>query len=365
MNSQSKSRPTEIWLIHSVLLGISFSASVISDLLWSTNLLFGLLNNILWVFEFTLIAFVIIKANTLLRLEKKSLFYIILIPALFSIVASVVAAVLSLSISLAVFWHDFYNTAIAPNNTNPYTLIFSLMLGRTIFFQPFIFAWIFIYISMLLINQEKDTALRYLRVENRLKEAQLNSLASQLNPHFLFNTLNNIKFMTKVDPEKSGKMLTALSEVLRYSLDSARQEKVSIRHEMDVVQRYLMIMKIQLEERLDVNITISEHHKDYLIPPMSIHMLVENAIKHGLENIQDTGQLNITTDANKHHVTISVFNDLPAMSQSSAVTLGIGLANITERLNLLYGDEAKLRVQRSPEYFIASLYIPLEKHGGF
>jgi len=365
MKRQWGSLPAQIWIIHSVLLGISFLTSVVSDLLWSTNFLFGLLNNALWIAEFTLIAFIIVKGNVLVKLEKKSLTYIILVSIIFSVVASVIAATLSLSISLTVFWNDFYNNFILPNNANPYRLAFSLMLGRSIFFQPFIFAWIFIYISILLMKQEKDTALRYLNVENKLKEAQLNSLASQLNPHFLFNTLNNIKFMTRLDPDKSGKMLTALSDVLRYSLDSAQHEKVSIRQEMEIVERYLMIMKIQLEERLDICITISEPHLDYLIPPMSIQLLVENAIKHGLENIQDLGHLKIITDVDKHHLTISIFNDLPLQTEPCTVTLGIGLVNITERLKILYGEDAELRVQRSPRYFIACLYIPIETNKAF
>lgn len=355
-----KSPSAEVWLIHSLLLGISFVLSVISDLLWGSNQLFGLLNNLIWIVEFTLIAWIILSASSHLQLAQRSLGFTIGVSVCFSVIASLLSAAISLAISLSLFWQDFYQTAILPSHTNPYKLITFLILGRAIFFQPFVFAWIFIYISLLLLQKEKHSALRFLRVENKLKEAQLNSLASQLNPHFLFNTLNNIKFMMRLDTAKSGQMLTSLSEVLRYSLNSSQCETVTLQQELEIVERYLMIMKIQLEERLVYSLNTDRAHLSLLVPPMCIQMLVENAIKHSLEHIQGQGQLRITTQVEGQGLLISVANDLAPRNSGTSVNLGIGLANITERLNLLYGDSASLRLQQNEQRFTAALCIPTQ-----
>lgn len=215
------------------------------------------------------------------------------------------------------------------------------------------------YVGITTKRTEKEVTLKNLRLENSLKEAKLSSLTSQLNPHFLFNSLNNIRFKIHEAPTVADDMITALSEILRYSLESYDNGKVRLEQELEVVHRYIEVITLHLEERLDFQLTVSPSLYDNLIPPMCLQLLVENAIRHGIENIKERSTLTIESIEHWDSIDIIVRNptvEKPPHSNRS----GIGLANIRQRLQLLYNGRASITTIEDNGYFTATLSLPKE-----
>jgi LytS/YehU family sensor histidine kinase len=121
-----------------------------------------------------------------------------------------------------------------------------------------------------------------------------NQLASQLNPYFLFNSLNNIRFMLHENASLADSNIVALSEILRYALESAQHTKVRLSRELDIVRRYVEIVRAQYEDRLRFTLHAEPAHEACLVPPMALHLLVENAVKHGLDHLRDGGLLAVS-----------------------------------------------------------------------
>lgn len=260
------------------------------------------------------------------------------------------------------YWSEITNDII-PHNKNNLSLaklVMGSIVGNWIQTTIFISAWIFLYNSITSTKRMKEAELRYFRAQNNLKEATLNSLSNQLNPHFLFNALNNIRFMIHENQKNADSMVTSLSEILRYSLESSRQEKVRLEEEIMIIQRYISIVKSQLEDRLNFQLSISDALNEYLIPPMILQMLIENGIKHGLENIQQGGELSVSGTETNDSLFFQVTNDLPQGTVTKTPTTGIGLKNIRKRLELLYGNRGDLSVSKTQSKFTATLTIPKE-----
>jgi LytS/YehU family sensor histidine kinase len=194
-----------------------------------------------------------------------------------------------------------------------------------------------------------------------LREAQLSSLANQVNPHFLFNALNNIRFMIHENPKYADRMITELSEMLRYSLESSKKDKVMLSEEIAMIEHFIDIVKIQLEERLQFSMAIPQSLYPYLVPPMMLQMLVENAIKHGLDNLRKGGRLHIAGREDKNDIVFDITNDSTTVHNKLQENMGIGLNNIEQRLKLLYSDQASLSVTKSENEFSVLIRLPKEE----
>ncbi len=279
----------------------------------------------------------------------------------FSLLAGLAISIILSAIVSSFFWSEItYN--IIPHSTTltlPLLLMGSIM-ANWIQTTIFISAWLFLYNSITSTKRVRETELLYLRSQHNLKEAMLNSLSNQLNPHFLFNALNNIRFMINENQKSAEYMVVSLSEILRYSLESSRQEKVSLAEEVTIIHRYIAIVKSQLEDRLNFKLNIPEEHYHYLIPPLVLQMLIENGIKHGLDNIHKGGELQVWSQEDEHCIHFIVSNDLPDKIAITTPTTGIGLKNIRKRLELLYGDESSLDTEKTQNKFIVTLIIPKE-----
>lgn len=279
----------------------------------------------------------------------------------FSLLAGLAISIILSAIVSSFFWSEIINDII-PHSTNlsiPQLLMGSIM-GNWIQTTIFISAWLFLYNSITSTKRVRETEWLYLRSQHNLKEAMLNSLSNQLNPHFLFNALNNIRFMIHENQKSAEHMVVSLSEILRYSLESSGQEKVSVAEEVAIIQRYIAIVKLQLEDRLNFQMNISVNHYHYLIPPMVLQMLIENGIKHGLDNIQEGGELQVSSQEDTHSIEFTVSNNLPDKMVIATPTTGIGLKNIRKRLELLYGDQGSLSTVKTHDKFTATLKIPKE-----
>jgi len=280
----------------------------------------------------------------------------------FSISSGLTIAILMSAIFSSFYWTEI-TIDIIPHNKGSLSvakLVAGSIVGNWIQTTIFISAWIFLYNSITSTKKMKDAELRYFRAQHSLKEATLNSLSNQLNPHFLFNALNNIRFMIHENQANADRMITSLSDILRYSLESSRREKVSLAEEITIIERYIDIVKSQLEERLDFQLSINEELYEYLVPPMVLQMLIENGIKHGLENIQHGGEIKVSCENLDYSLRFQITNDIPKSPVSKVPSTGIGLNNIRRRLELLYGDASELLVSKNEHKFIVTLTIPKE-----
>lgn len=279
---------------------------------------------------------------------------------IFSLSSGLTISIIMSVIFSSFFWGEIATTLIPHNKHGFAKLVMGSILGNWIQTTIFISAWIFLYHSITSSKRVREAELRYFRAQHSLKDATLNSLSNQLNPHFLFNALNNIRFMVHESPRKADHMITSLSEILRYSLESSKYEKVTLADEIAIIHRYIEIVKSQLEDRLDFTLSIDPNFDGYLVPPMVLQMLIENGIKHGIENIKAGGQLSVACEELDSKLTFTVYNPVAHEIKKSLPSTGIGLKNIKQRLELLYGDTADLLITKTEDQFIVTLTIPKE-----
>ncbi|MBH9576736.1 sensor histidine kinase [Inhella proteolytica] len=250
-----------------------------------------------------------------------------------------------------------------PPGTAPGPLLLRWVVSGGLQAQLFLCAWAFVYIGIDTQRRARAAELVGLRLSHSLREAQLAQLASQLNPHFLFNALNNLRFVVHEDPPRADALVLALSRLLRHSLQGSRRDTLPLAEELEAVRDYLALMRVQLEERLRVDWQLAPGLEQAAVPPMLLQLLVENAIKHGLERLPGGGRLLIALHAEGGPLQIRVRNDCPAPQgpqPGGAPGLGLGLNNLRQRLLLLYGPRAQLEVQAGTGSFEVCVQLPLE-----
>lgn len=190
------------------------------------------------------------------------------------------------------------------------------------------------------------------------REAELKALKAQINPHFLFNSLNSISALTSIDPARARDMCVLLGEFLRMTLGLGEKTVVHFSEELDLLQKYLTIEKIRFGERLKTKEAIQEESRGCLLPPLLLQPLMENAIRHGIANLPEGGEVRLTAERQNGRLEILVENswdpDAPPRRSS-----GLGLRNVKQRLEARYGKEALLRVMTEGDFFQVSLSIPI------
>ena len=222
--------------------------------------------------------------------------------------------------------------------------------------------WSAIYFTYHFIRKNREAEIEKWKLQASIKDAELGALKSQINPHFIFNSLNNIRSLVIEDSEKARDMITYLSDLLRYSIQFDQYEKVSLEKEIEIVKEYLNLESIQLEERLRYRFNIDPHSLEIKLPPMIIQTLVENAIKHSINELPNGGEILVESKLNTRFLKIYVKNTGQLKTNSSNKRRGIGIKNSKERLRLLYGENAGLSVENMNESMVcATVKIPLEK----
>lgn len=208
--------------------------------------------------------------------------------------------------------------------------------------------------------QARERALNETRLEARLASAELQVLKMQLQPHFLFNTLNAIYNLVPVNGKEAQSMIARLSNLLRFSLDHVTTEKVTLRHELDFLMEYIGIEKVRFEERLSVERDVPPDTLQAEVPNMILQPLVENAIRHGIGNKAGGGTIKISSRRQNGRLLIAVADDgvPPADKKGSN---GIGLANTRARLTKLYGQDFSFNFEPFGEGARVSLNIPFEE----
>ena len=218
--------------------------------------------------------------------------------------------------------------------------------------------WVLAYHLYHYAQREISTAKENARLSIIAKEAQLDNLSAQLNPHFFFNSLNNIKFLVEENPNAARRAIDLLSDLLRNSLYAKDDKLIPLKDEINLVKDYLELEKLRFEERLQINISIEEKCLALLIPPLSIQALVENAIKNGIDKIKDGGLIEISVQGQEGFLHISVQNPGKLSTENQSIRLGI--KNLRERLRLQYNGKAILKIEElSDEKIVATILIPI------
>ncbi len=196
-----------------------------------------------------------------------------------------------------------------------------------------------------------------LQLQNR--EAQLRALRMQINPHFLFNSLNSISALTSQDPKAARSMTILLADFFRNSLKWGEMSSIPLREEIGLARQYLEIEKLRFGSRLDLVWQTDPATESIGVPPLILQPLVENAIKHGIAPLAEGGRITIAAQTRGTMLTVVVTNPIDTTAISGNGSL-VGLQNVRNRLRALYGGEARLDVKTDTESFSAALHIPTE-----
>jgi two-component system LytT family sensor kinase len=231
-------------------------------------------------------------------------------------------------------------------------LLFSLILDTPIFF-----VWISIYILWHYIEFTNKEEIKKVKLETLIKELELKTIKSQINPHFIFNALNSIRALVDEDPKRARQAITELSNILRSSIQADKVEVTSLEKELAIVKDYLALEYIRFADRLKIVYEVEDATIHNQLPPMMLQTLVENAIKHGLGKQPGDCIIKIISKFEDHKHVLKVINTGRLQPSESD---GFGLQSTRERLNILYGGEALFEIyQCESNQVTAKLAIPI------
>lgn len=211
-------------------------------------------------------------------------------------------------------------------------------------------------------RQNRERELKTSQLETQMARIQLQSLKTQLHPHFLFNSLNTISAYVKKNPDTAIKMTARLSDLLRLTLETKTQLEIPLEEELKIVNNYLEIEKLRFADRLEVTLDIAPDVVGAHVPAVLLQPLAENAVRHGISHNIDKGAIKISAHKKDGKLELRVEDDGPGMKENIEVEMskGIGLKNIRERLNKLYGDESEIIIDNKEKGFFVKITIPFK-----
>jgi sensor histidine kinase YesM len=208
-------------------------------------------------------------------------------------------------------------------------------------------------------EQLRNDALRSLNIEHQLTNTRLAALRSQIEPHFLFNTLATLRWLHRTEPEAGARLLATFIDYLRRIGPMLECAEVALGDEIDLMRSYLEVVEMRMGERLRVAIDVPPHLRRARVPPLALATLVENAVKHGISRSHHGGEIAILARDVAHQLVLSVTDTGAGFSPRSGGGTGIGLSNVCSRLSTLYGALGSLRVEaNTPTGVRATLILP-------
>ena len=213
--------------------------------------------------------------------------------------------------------------------------------------------WVLAYHLYHYYQKEVVTAKENAQLSIIAKQAQLDNLSAQLNPHFLFNSLNSIKSLVIENPSVARRAIDLLSDLLRSSLYEKDKDLISIKEELSLVKDYIELEKMRFEERLQLEIIIDKTLNSFKIPTLSIQLLVENAIKHGVDTKIDGGIVHLIIEKKNNSIKITVQN--PGTLNNTKQSSGLGLKNLQERLAIQYKGNATFSLTAVDKESVAAM----------
>ncbi|MBI2416940.1 MAG: histidine kinase [Ignavibacteriales bacterium] len=245
------------------------------------------------------------------------------------------------------------------NNMIPVNVNITGSVTVNLFYAFFvIIIWSLLYFGFHYLENYRTSEIEKLVWEAAVKDFELKTLKSQLNPHFMFNAMNSIRALIEEDPERAKTAITQLSNIFRYSLRIERVETVPLEDEIKVIEDYLALELVRYEERLKYSITIAPDTRSIEIPPMMLQTLVENGIKHGVAKMPAGGEITLTAFAKDNALTIIITNHGVLNEDDVKNAKGFGLANTKQRLHLLYGSRAQFNLSNENDKVVVKIIIP-------
>ncbi len=325
------------WLFWSILhykvlsnFGIVFSESAVDSL----------------ISNFLLAAFCLLILNNMrYYLPGKERYWYVL---LLSFILSVIWLALTRGILWAIFNQDMEYTRILSQSSNIRFAFGFLMTGCVTM------------LSLIWYTQKEQKAINALKqeAENHLREAELFKLRQQLQPHFLFNSLNSISALAGSQPEKARHMIQQLSAFLRGTLKKEERQMIPLKEEISFLELYLEIEKVRFGNRLQTDIQVTEEAATQLIPALILQPIVENAIKFGLYDTMDEVRIVIRASQTQSGLEVTVSNPFDPETSAGGQGTGFGLASVQRRLFLLYSRNGLLVTSVTQNIFTTLLTIP-------
>jgi signal transduction histidine kinase len=210
-------------------------------------------------------------------------------------------------------------------------------------------------------RESQARALKAANLEANLVKARLRTLEAELHPHFLFNTLHAISTLVHSDPEAADRMISRLSDLLRLTFDRSGAAQISLKEELEFLQKYLQIEQIRFQDRLSICFDIDPETLDAEVPRLILQPLVENAIKHGISPRSGSGSVEISARRQDADLWVEVRDDGVGLSPNARVRFndGVGLSNTRARLECLYGDRHRLEFAEGDSGLAVRMLIPL------
>jgi hypothetical protein len=272
---------------------------------------------------------------------------------------TIIWTVLASSMAMGVVWlalADIYKWAF----TSTFTFSADMLAfpRSSIDYAVTIAAWSSAYFGFKHWQQWQVARESALQSQALANEARLEALRYQLQPHFLFNALNSVRALSSEDPQRAGRMVTELSEFLRYSLVMSDQTTVPLSEEIAAIRSYLAVEAVRFEDRLAVKIEVSRDTERLQVPVLLLHPLVENAIKHGFSNTTQPLCMRITTTLHNSRLQIEVANTGHWKSRNGDAGTGTGLRNVKARLQQTFSNQAKFEVSEDTGWIVAKVELP-------
>jgi len=239
----------------------------------------------------------------------------------------------------------------ATDPAGPLTTIFSIHL-------TFVLGWILLYLGYHNLRRVHRAEAETLRLELAIRETELGALRAQLNPHFLFNSLNSLRGLITEDPSRAQEAVTRLAALLRHTLQLGRARTTSLEDELDATRHYLELESFRFERRLRYEIDADPRALDLAVPPMLIQNLVENALKHGIGRLPEGGSVRVAVSRSRRDLHIRVTNTGTLAGEPGR--RGIGLTNSLGRLRLMFGDGVSFQLRQvEPDEVACDIVVPV------
>ena len=338
----------------SILLAYCLSYAIISFLI----LQFGLKVDLKTSFADSLVSTILLCGFTIIwfypakyiSIEQNKILKVLISHEISAIISSTLWILLTYIIMVAIIGFEdkyesfFYNT-----------LLWRFLVGWVLYAMVVSFYYIVSYHT-----ESKERAVKESELKNLITQAELRSLKFQINPHFIFNSLNSMSALTEIDPQKAKEMIIKLADFLRYILATNEQEKNKLSEELKNIRLYLEIEKIRFEDKFEYSEEIDTGCNKAEIPNMLLQPLFENVIKHAVYETLDKVHLKLKCSDDEGYLKLVLQNNFDETSKPRKGA-GVGLKNIQDRLNLIYHRTDLMEVKKEKGIFRVSLFIPIEK----
>ncbi len=257
-----------------------------------------------------------------------------------------------------ILWTGFSFGILSLIDSSFFILIKQTLLWRILLFIPTYIIIIFSYYLFAFIEEQNNNDLQNAKMEATVRNAEYETLKSQINPHFLFNSLNSASSLTITNPEKAQEMIINISDFFRYTLVSSKSQFIELQSELEHALLYLEIEKSRFGDKIRIKQDLQEELKQIKVPALILQPLIENAVKHGLYESSKKIIISFKFSNIGEKLKIHIENGIDSDNGTARKGTGTGLRNVQQRLELIYGEKNLLSTTKSEDKFTVTIWIP-------